>query len=148
MGCINQKRKLLISTEVPLTTIFRLQLVWFTFLLNFLDPDFSISVVMQLSHCLKRRTSVNHLYQATSLVVSPANHSAYECLQAVRFILLSHFCGFNQNQFIYILVAKGDFSVKFTKTQKMPFKNFRLLISIENSMAYTFYSCKPDDFVF
>ena len=38
---------------------------------------------MQLSHCLKRRTSVNHLYQAASLVISPSNHSTYECLQAV-----------------------------------------------------------------
>ena len=103
---------------------------------------------MQLSHCLKRRTSVNHLYQATSLVVSPANHSAYECLQAVRFILLIHFCGFNQNKFIYILVVKGDFSVEFTKAQKLPSTIFRILIAIDNSMAYTFYSCKPDDFGF
>ena len=111
--------------------------------------DFSISVVMQLSHCLKRRTSVNHLYQATSLVVSPANHSAYECLQAVRFMLLSHFCGFNQNQFIYILVVKGDFSVEFTKTRKLPSKTFHILISIDNSMVYyTFYSCEPDNLAF
>ena len=42
-------------------------------------------VVRQLSHCLKRRTSVNHLYQAASLVISPTNPQAYDCLQTVIF---------------------------------------------------------------
>ena len=41
------------------------------------------AVVMQLSHCLKRRTSVNHLFQAASLVITPNNQNAYDCLQAV-----------------------------------------------------------------
>ena len=116
-GLIKSEKCWYLLKSLHSTTIFRLHLVWFTFLLKCLDPDFSILVVMQLSHCLKRRTSVNHLYQATSLVVSPANHSAYECLHAVRFILLIHFCGFNKNQFIYILVVKGDFRIEFTKTQ-------------------------------
>ena len=44
---------------------------------------FSFLVVRQLSHCLKRRTSVNHLYQAASLVISPTNANSYQILQTV-----------------------------------------------------------------
>ena len=45
--------------------------------------SFLFPVVRQLSHCLKRRTSVNHLYQAASLVISPTNANSYQILQTV-----------------------------------------------------------------
>ena len=37
-------------------------------------------VVKQMSKMLKRRTSVNHLYQTACLVVNPENHSVYESM--------------------------------------------------------------------
>ena len=50
---------------------------------------FFFPVVRQLSHCLKRRTSVNHLYQAASLVISPTNAAnSYQCLQTVNYLPL------------------------------------------------------------
>lgn len=39
-----------------------------------------MKLVKQLSKCLKRRTSVNHLFQAACLVITPANHAIYEQL--------------------------------------------------------------------
>ena len=39
-----------------------------------------ISVVKQLSRCLKRRTSVNHLYHAAMLMMAPSEDQVYDQL--------------------------------------------------------------------
>lgn len=52
-----------------------------------------ILVVKQMSKMLKRRTSVNHLYQAACLVVNPAMITTYEqMIQVANFRLFACFC--------------------------------------------------------
>ena len=45
---------------------------------------FVFAVGTQLSKCLKRRTSVNHLYQASNLILSPSNPDIHECMLEVK----------------------------------------------------------------
>jgi hypothetical protein len=40
----------------------------------------SLLVIKQLAKCLKRRTSVNHLYHAAMLMMAPSEEQVYEQL--------------------------------------------------------------------
>ena len=55
---------------------------------------FFSTVVKQMSKLLKRRTSVNHLYQAACLVINPSNQAAYEQMTEVtllrNYVVLLH----------------------------------------------------------
>ncbi len=42
----------------------------------------NILVARHLSRCLRRRTSVNHLFKAASLMINPSNFMVYNRLQS------------------------------------------------------------------
>jgi len=76
----------------------------------------------QLSKCLKRRTSVNHLYQASNLILSPSNPDIHQCM-------LEEWKAINVCRII------GEVKYCSTESLRLSFESFQYMLERKACMA-------------